>query len=31
MVRFDIDYASERLDLSTLEIEALSIHSFKAR
>jgi uncharacterized protein YuzE len=31
VVGFDIDYASQRLDLSTLETEALPIHSIKAR
>ena len=31
MVGFDIDYASWRLDLSTLETGTLPIHSIKAR
>ena len=29
-VGFDIDHASQRLDLSTLETEALPVHSVKA-
>jgi uncharacterized protein YuzE len=31
VVGFDIDQASQRLDLSTLETEALPLHSVKAR
>ena len=31
VVGFDIDQASQRLDLSTLETEALPLHSIKAR
>ena len=30
VVGFDIDHASKRLDLSTLETEALPLHSIKA-
>ena len=30
VVGFDIDQASQRLDLSTLETEALPLHSIKA-
>ncbi len=30
VVGFDIDYASQRLDLHTLETEALPLHSTKA-
>ena len=30
VVGFDIDHASQRLDLSTLETEALPLHSIKA-
>ena len=30
VVGFDIDHASQRLDLSTLETEALPLHSVKA-
>lgn len=30
VVGFDIDHASRRLDLSTLETEALPIHAIKA-
>lgn len=30
VVGFDIDYASQRLDLSTLETQALPLHSIKA-
>ena len=30
VVGFDIDHASQRLDLSTLETEALPVHSVKA-
>lgn len=30
VVGFDIDYASRRLDLSTLETKALPLHSIKA-
>ena len=30
VVGFDIDYASRRLDLSTLETTALPLHSMKA-
>ena len=30
VVGFDIDHASQRLDLSTLETEALPIHAIKA-
>ncbi len=30
VVGFDIDHASRRLDLSTLETEALPLHSIKA-
>ena len=30
VVGFDIDHASQRLDLATLETEALPIRSFKA-
>lgn len=30
VVGFDIDHASRRLDLSTLETEALPLHAFKA-
>ena len=30
VVGFDIDHASQRLDLSTLETEALPVHSIKA-
>ena len=30
VVGFDIDHASKRLDLSTLETEALPLHSVKA-
>ena len=30
VVGFDIDHASRRLDLSTLETEALPLHSVKA-
>ena len=30
LVGFDIDHASRRLDLSTLEAEALPLHSIKA-
>ena len=30
VVGFDIDYASQRLDLSTLETEALPLHTIKA-
>ena len=30
VVGFDIDHASQRLDLSTLEAEALPLHSIKA-
>ena len=30
VVGFDIDHASKRLDLATLETEALPVHSYKA-
>ena len=30
VIGFDIDHASRRLDLSTLETEALPLHSIKA-
>ena len=30
VVGFDIDHASQRLDLSTLETEALPVHTVKA-
>ncbi|MCY4519678.1 MAG: DUF2283 domain-containing protein [Caldilineaceae bacterium] len=30
VVGFDIDHASQRLDLTTLEIEALPVRSYKA-
>ena len=31
VVGFDIDHASQRLDLHTLETEALPLHTVKAR